>query len=495
MKIRLIFITVLAVVQFHLNAQSQIEKWSVFELKLNKSETKNVNDQIHLSAKFFYKTDTVSIKGFYNGNGEYKIRFMPYRVGTWNYITQSNQKTMIRKGHFNCVEPSGNNHGPVQVADTFNFSYSDGKPYYPMGTTIYRWLEQKDSIQMQTIETLKNSPFNKARFKILGPGVDGITPAIFPFEEKNGTIDYSIINPDYFKSIDKGIVKLREIGVEADLIFLHPYDEKTLPLDEMTMGDIYHYLDYIIARFGAYRNVWWTTNEFDLLRSRTMDEWDNIFVYLQSNDPYHHLRSCHNSFDGYYDNTKQWITHLSIQSESWWESQPFRQKYLKPVIFDEFCYEGNGDDRTIALNGHALTHRLWQITVNGGFGTHGEALVQPETGLRFFSEGGKLVGISAEQLKVLKKVIDESPGPLKPIGKDWRLSNLLCGVENKYYVYYFGDYQINEWRFTELPENVEFHAKLVDTQTGKIVLIPGKIKMDDTIKLPGKPNMAMVLKL
>ena len=334
----------MAIVCIDAGAQN-IEKWGLFELTLKGSKIENPVTDNDLTALFIQNVDTISIRGFYDGDGIYKVRFMPEKTGLWRYSVFSNQKSLHRKGAFACIDPSIFNHGLVQVKDTFNFEYADETPYHPMGTTIYGWLVPNPEVQKQTLESLKNTPFNKGRFMILVTNVNGSDPEVRPFQIKGDTINYSVLNPNYFRAIDSGIVRLQRIGIEADLIFLHPYDQDKQPLEPMTMKEIYQYLDYIIARFASYRNIWWATNEFDLLKSRSMADWDSIFIYLQKNDPYHHLRSNHNSYV-WYDHTKPWITHASVQTENWWMSQPLRLKYKKPVIFDEICYEGDGDNQS-----------------------------------------------------------------------------------------------------------------------------------------------------
>src|SRR5947207_14104526 len=89
---------------------------------------------------------------------------MPDVQGAWRNETRSDRRELDRKtGTFNCVPPSKNNHGPVRVANTSHFAYADGQPYKPIGTTCYAWTHQDESLQEQTLATLKTSPFNKLR--------------------------------------------------------------------------------------------------------------------------------------------------------------------------------------------------------------------------------------------------------------------------------------------------------------------------------------------
>lgn len=142
----------------------KIEKWDYFEISLSGPEDGNPFQEVELSAQFTLGETIISTKGFYNGKGEYKIRFMPKQTGIWKYITQSSEKKLNgKRGQFECVPATGGNHGMVKVEKKYHFRYSDGKAYYPFGTTAYAWTSQIDSLQEVTLETLASAPFNKLR--------------------------------------------------------------------------------------------------------------------------------------------------------------------------------------------------------------------------------------------------------------------------------------------------------------------------------------------
>jgi len=54
-----------------------IEKWDFFEITIKGPKEINAYLEVHLSAKFKYKNRTINVNGFYDGEGVYKIRFMP----------------------------------------------------------------------------------------------------------------------------------------------------------------------------------------------------------------------------------------------------------------------------------------------------------------------------------------------------------------------------------------------------------------------------------
>ena len=64
---------------------------------------------------------------------------------------------------------------------------------------------------------------------------------------------------------------LMNLGIEADLIVMHPYDRWGFSM--MKAEDDNRYWKYVLARFSAYRNVWWSlANEYDLMHEKTLSD-------------------------------------------------------------------------------------------------------------------------------------------------------------------------------------------------------------------------------
>ena len=190
---------------------------------------------------------------------------MPQKEGKWNYITSSNFNNLNnKKGSFVCIPANKDNHGPVAVKDTFYFAYADGSSYYPFGTTCYGWVHQGDSLAEITLKTLSKGYFNKMRMCIFPKSYDwnNNEPLYYPFEGtplKNW--NFSRLNPEFFRNIEKRIKQLDSLGIQADLIVFHPYDRWGFSALDRTTEDMY--IDYIIARFAAFKNVWWSmANEY-----------------------------------------------------------------------------------------------------------------------------------------------------------------------------------------------------------------------------------------
>ena len=105
------------------------------------------------------------------------------------------------------------------------------------------------------------------------------------------------------------------------------------------------YWKNVIARFSAYRNVWWSlANEYDLMKKKTLADWERYAKIICEKDAYNHLRSIHNCFT-FYDHSRPWVTHCSIQRQDIYKTaelvNELRERYHKPVVLDEIAYEGN----------------------------------------------------------------------------------------------------------------------------------------------------------
>jgi len=407
-RIKLLFLTFLALLAAPTTAEgkSNSPRWGIFELALKGPEGGNPFIDVKLSAEFKLRGRVFKPEGFYDGSGIYRIRFMPDALGEWTYITKSNRRELNAKtGKFTCIEPSPGNHGPVRVHKTWHFAYADGTPYFQIGTTCYAWAHQGNAMEEQTLATLKDAPFNKMRMCVFPKSYsyNKNEPEFYPFEGRPlKDWDYSRFNPEFFRHFEKRVGDLRDLGIEADLILFHPYDRWGYANMDSETDD--RYLRYIVARLAAYRNVWWSfANEYDLMKSKTMADWDRFFQIVQKYDPYQRLRGIHNC-RGFYDHSKSWVTHASIQSSDLAMGIEWRNKYKKPIVFDECKYEGNIPQGWGKITAQELVHRFWLGTIEGCYVGHGETYRHPKD-ILWWSKGGVLHGQSPVRIAFLKKIM------------------------------------------------------------------------------------------
>ena len=146
------------------SAPLSCERWGLYEIVLPGPRTGNPFIEQSLSAVFTGEDETVTVRGFYDGDGVYRVRFMPSHVGAYRWKLTATFPVPAEEGSFLVTSPAEGNHGPVHVQNTFHFAYADGAPYAPVGTTCYVWHLQYDDLISQTLDSLRRSGFNKIRF-------------------------------------------------------------------------------------------------------------------------------------------------------------------------------------------------------------------------------------------------------------------------------------------------------------------------------------------
>ena len=496
---------------FAADAQA-IERWGLFEVALPGPTSGNPFTEVTLTATFTPPGQggaTHEVTGFYDGDGIYKVRFMPETVGEWRYVTHSNRGDLDGKtGSFTAVAPTGGNHGPVQVHRTFHFAYADGAPYWQLGTTAYSWIHRSEEREQQTLRTLAAAPFNKIRMCVFPQDHPAAEQRFFPFEGSPPRHwDTTRFNPAFFRHLEQRVAQLRDLGIEADLILFHPYG-KEWGFSSMDAASDDRYLRYLVARLSAYRNVWWSlSNEYDFNKDKQESDWDRLFQVVQAADPYGHLRSIHNG-TLIYNHTLPWVTHASIQNGAAVldpeRAVLYRDVYRKPIVFDEVKYEGDIERRWGQLSAPEMVMRFWNGLIAGTYVGHSEIFRTPADS--WLAGGGELRGQSVARLAFLRRLMVEMPADgIEPIDK-WQ-DRRTGGKAGEFYLVYFGAEAPTAWAFTlfkdELKDGMTFRADIIDTWNMTITPVPGTFTtkkrdayvFDDAdgkaIKLPGKPYLAL----
>ena len=69
--------------------QKQVQMWDTYEVELHGAATGNPFTEVSLSGRFHLAHRTVEVAGFYDGDGVYRIRFMPDAPGQWTWESAS----------------------------------------------------------------------------------------------------------------------------------------------------------------------------------------------------------------------------------------------------------------------------------------------------------------------------------------------------------------------------------------------------------------------
>lgn len=414
-----------------------IERWGLFEYRLNSpTQYENPFRDVTLTAAFTCEAGTKIVEGFYDGDDTWVIRFMPEHLGTYSFQTASSDSALDRRtGSFVCIAPSVGNHGPVHVDKQYHFSYADGTPFFPLGTTGYGWTYRPEEVRTQTLTSYRKYGFNKIRMLLTPKHFEGddaqgdvmITyePELYPFEGKRQNFDFSRFVSQYFRDYEQRLLELSVIGAEADIILFHTYDFGFFNIDKMDDMQALYLLRYVVNRFSAFRNVWWSlANEYDVCQRidprsgklavfsvTDLRDWDRLGEYLREHDPYQHPRSIHNYPNGTIYPDRAWMTHVSYQHPNTYSLLAhLRLQYGKPVINDEYQYEGNVKYEWGNSSAEEVVFRHWQSFMAGGYATHGEVYkVNGNNRDLFWTYGGTIIGRSAQRLKFLREIVEACP--------------------------------------------------------------------------------------
>lgn len=528
-----ILICLISILVCNSYAQQKVEQWDRYEVILNSPNKGNSFTDVKLSAAFVGKDTAFNVPGFYDGDNTYKIRFMPQKTGTWKYTTKSNIPGLNnKKGFFECIKATGENHGMVKVDNVYSFKYADGKQYYPFGTTAYAWTHMSNDVQEMTLNSLKNSGFNKVRMCVFPKNYDLVKeePEIYPFiikeikkDSKGKEIkvwDFNQFNPAFFQHLEKRIDDLAKLGIEADLIMFHPYDQGRWGFDSMPNDVNIRYINYLTARLSSFRNVWWSlANEWDLVKGKTHDDWELLSKATTASDPYRHLCSIHGSTASYYEYWEPQFTHASVQDEApvmnWGAAAILRNTLHKPVIYDEVGYEGNLASRWGRYSPEEMTHLIWMGVIAGTYVTHGESyMFKDNRDTIFWAKGGEFKGESWKRVAFLRKIVEQCPNPLQmaDVSRDNKTSTAGSG----YYIVYFGK-EINDTWLFNLPirnasrvigykrpeQGTHFKVEIIDTWDMTIKTYPETFETSKEndyrvydkdlkkVRLPLKPYIAL----
>lgn len=501
-----------------------MKQYEVFELVLNGQPPEGSEALAEVNAVFSLDGQEKEVKGFYDGNGVYKVRFLPEKCGIYSWKVNG---AVEGEGTEECVP--GRGHGLVRAEKSY-FIYEDGSRYIPFGTTIYALTHQENSLIEETMNTLKESPFNKVRHCVFPKSYEfnQNEPPCFAFtKDENGNWDVN--HPDYsfWERLESVIYRLGDMGIESDLILFHAYDRWGFA--QMTPEENEIYLRYTVRRLAAVPYVWWSmANEYDICFAKTMKDWARFEEIIKEEDPYGHLLSNHYCMKPY-DNTRAAITHCSMQNILFYKAPQWIQEYHKPVIYDECCYEGDIHLSWGNISAEEMIHRFWCAYCSGAFATHGETYLSDDDVL-WWSKGGKLKGGSPEGIAFLREIMEQLPGALEPWAEPvWILyepdldeehsadmlvdnpfmklsaslsaaekdalalkDNAYCGhFEEEVFIKYYG-LQRPSRSCMILPKNHTYRIEMIDTLEKKKTVLAEGVSGIAWFTMPGKEKMAVL---
>lgn len=348
---------------------------NVYELTINHPKTYNNNWEDVTVKVVFNGPIAINISGFFFTDHVWKVRFAPPQTGTWTYtlvfstptdsytatgslvVIPSDTKGFLRqhpKDPFRLIYPDGtlfnglgmedcvlDYNGNGTPLDDFGFdgdfrtatyagSRTTLKTYMTAygatgaGFNLFRWTTDNCSFRLyNTITTTGNT-------YLVNEGLSGDT-LVRSLKENKMRIWLTFFGAPVFANIN-GSTPLEEAAIKR-------------------------YIDYVVARYGAYTDIWELFNE----SSASDYYYQAIASYIKSIDPYKRLISV--------SDERPQLPSIDINSPHWYEKEfelesdarawqmiTSRKTYNKPIIFGE---QGNSVQCWDPLSALRMRIRSW----------------------------------------------------------------------------------------------------------------------------------------
>lgn len=286
-----------------LTPKVQVGVFDVFELSLDTAGFGNSLQQENEIIGYFTDSQgfTHKSKAFYYDLDRWKIRFAPSLAGEWKWevkitgieqASASGRLTAIQSENPGFISVSrtdtrlfttakGNIFMPIGIEDCVEGHNRDGDPLnqWFMGTDI-KLTTSFSSYPIASLETYL-SEYGKSGFNMFRWGAENCSfplwKALIPEGNRFG------VNEGI--RVDALFSSLRRSGFHIWMnvsSFVRPFKEKTMDVESYAL--LKSYLDYVVARYGSYVDVW------ELPKPSGPEDTLTKFIteYLHTIDPYHH---------------------------------------------------------------------------------------------------------------------------------------------------------------------------------------------------------------
>ena len=402
---------------------SSVGRYDIYELTVAHDDSlyENPWKDVELSMRFTNPGgQDLSVDGFYYDVDRWKVRFSPPEDGnwTWNLTFATPRDTVTRTGSF-FSEPSGRP-GFVRrhPENPFRLVFDDGSLFNAIGIgdcvldrdgngRLDEWGLDGDFRPAGQHEgwTVDLDTYMSTY------GASGAGFNLFRWSVGNCAFDLWDWSAEGYRALaregmlgDALVKALRQNGFRIWMTIFGAPHAGDHAVGQALPADPRPYLDYAVARYGAYVDIWELTNE-----SKQPDTWITLAAeYLRSIDPYHRLI------------TTSWqrpeLPRIDINSPHWYEKEPelesdlvtsrkiaHERRWGKPIIFGE---QGNAvqnwDERS------ALRMRLRSWTA---FFEEGVLIFWNTSGMKDYkSHGAANIYLGPEERSYIRVLQDFTSG-------------------------------------------------------------------------------------
>jgi hypothetical protein len=383
-----------------------IEKWEVLDILINNQEIVSEPFLQNINASFTHesgKTQTVPV--VYNGNKQWLLRFSSSHEGKWQYEINDGSFLNGNHGNVEVTSSQNNNHGAMVISPNKkqHFAYEDGTDYFLLGYEL-DWLfaldyerplkpNQSASKALpksdHLLSLLKKNGFNHVVMNVYAHDVNwdkdpklaqhpehefGGKQSIFPFLGTNDEPDFSSLNVEFFKKLDRTIALLHDKRMVSHLMIYVWNKEVSWP-DMNTEADNM-YFDYVAKRYGAFPNIVWDISKEALYYGRADEAYiKNRIERLRAINHFERLVTVHDyKYCSKYPEQVDFISTQDWGSDIYNRMLNVRKRFPNKVIYniehggyEESPYTVFPGDYT---NAEVVVRRNWLTLFAGVYSTH-----------------------------------------------------------------------------------------------------------------------------
>ena len=372
------------------------KQWDVIDISFQVSKLPIDPTDVVFKAYFECESgERITVPGFYNGNGEYLLRFTLASVGDWEYLTASETPELDSKRGVIEVTPAGKGRKGGILIDPetpTRFHYENGEEYYPIAFEV-DWLFALDAENpkgipktQELVDSLAENGFNQIIMNVFAYDVnwkkderldrkyDYGAPKVFPFGGDNDSPDHSKLNVEYFKRLDRVVRYLDQKGIVAHVMIYVWNKNVNWPAANSAADD--RYFDYVVKRYQAFPNVIWDVSKEALGYGHT----DVNYIHkrierLRELDAYKRLITVHD-----YSYCRRFSKKIDFVSVQLWLSELYgvmrkvkREIPGKPILNIEHGGYEKGPYRVFTGNytsPEVCLERAYQCVFAGTYPTH-----------------------------------------------------------------------------------------------------------------------------
>jgi hypothetical protein len=410
-------------------AAADAPQWSVRELSFAASgKYANPYREVALKAVFTGPGGVKqTVKGFWDGDNVFKVRFTPTIVGQWSYVTESNGAGLSgQKGSLRCVAPAKGGKGFLRrdAEHPYHFIFDSGTRFFMFGQTYYALMRNAlaGGGWREAVENSRRVGMNKVRMQVFTPGQQSKTqphPPASPFLRSGDGYDRDRLDLAFWRKLDEVVRFMAEKDMLADLILFW-----SNPVSYGADEENHRFASYVVARYAAFPNVMWcVANEWNYTKKprelfnklgeliEAEDAWSTDVrpgraAYVRARSVHQQTRHDFQFFD------QSWVSHAIVQlgvrnrgktfrDGNEWEANNaaeegrtfrhgdewgnysiiFNYGRRMPVVNDEYGYIGEAEDESVPKGADGkrprytrAKHRqtVWGIYVGGGYAAAGD---------------------------------------------------------------------------------------------------------------------------